>query len=43
MECGFDWNERSYETLIGQCLRNVAEFGSVLSHIDPAEPVAPGL
>ena len=42
-ECGFDWGDGDVENLIGQCVRNVAVFGAVLSHIDPAEAVAPGL
>jgi hypothetical protein len=42
-ECGFDWDEPSYETLVGQCVRNVADFGEVMSRIDPSEAVAPGL
>jgi hypothetical protein len=42
-ECGFDWGETGYETLVGQCVRNVGVFGAVLSRIDPSEPVAPGL
>jgi hypothetical protein len=42
-ECNFDWAECDYVTLVGQCVRNVAVFGEVLSHIDPAEAVSPGL
>jgi hypothetical protein len=42
-ECGFDWAEVDYERLVGQCVRNVAVFGSVLSGIDPAKEVEPGL
>ena len=42
-ECRFDWEERGYELLVGQCVRNVAVFGGVLSRIDPAEAVEPGL
>lgn len=42
-ECGFDWGLSSYETLVGQCVRNVAVFGGVLSRVDPAEAVEPGL
>ena len=42
-ECGFDWAEDGYELLIGQCMHNVAVFGGVLSEIDPAEAVDPGL
>ena len=42
-ECGFDWDESRYEHLVGQCVRNVAVFGGVLSRIDPAEAVEPGL
>lgn len=42
-ECGFDWSLSSYEVLVGQCVRNVADFGTVLSRIDPAAAVEPGL
>jgi hypothetical protein len=42
-ECGFDWDESGYELKIGQCVRNVAVFGAVLSRIDPAAAVEPGL
>jgi hypothetical protein len=42
-ECGFDWSESGYQTLVGQCVRNVAVFGAVMSRIDPSESVAPGL
>ena len=42
-ECGFDWDEASYEVLVGQCVTNIAVFGGVLSRIDPAEAVEPGL
>ena len=42
-ECFFDWGVSSYELLVGQCVRNVAVFGAVLSRIDPAEAVDPGL
>ena len=42
-ECGFDWSESAYQTLVGQCVRNVAVFGAVMSSIDPSESVAPGL
>ncbi len=42
-ECGFDWEESTYEILVGQCVRNVAVFGGVLSRIDPSEAVEPGL
>jgi hypothetical protein len=42
-ECGFDWDERGYQLLVGQCVRNVAVFGGVLSRIDPALAVEPGL
>ena len=38
-ECGFDWDEASYEVLVGQCVTNIAVFGGVLSRIDPAEAV----
>jgi hypothetical protein len=43
VECAFDWDEADYEDLIGQCVRGVAVFGEVLSNIDPAAPVEPGL
>jgi hypothetical protein len=42
-ECGFDWSEADYETLIGQCVHAIAVFGEVLSRIDPAQAVQPGL
>jgi hypothetical protein len=42
-ECEFDWALSSYEVLVGQCVRNVAVFGAVLSRIDPAAAVEPGL
>lgn len=42
-ECRFDWTEGDFETLVGQCVRNVAVFGEVLSRIDPNEAVSPGL
>jgi hypothetical protein len=42
-ECSFDWDESDYEALVGQCVRAVALFGAVLSHIDPAAEVQPGL
>ena len=42
-ECGFDWAVSNYEVLVGQCVRNVAVFGAVLSRIDPAAAVEPGL
>ena len=42
-ECAFDWGLSSYDTLVGQCVRNVAVFGGVLSRVDPAEAVQPGL
>ncbi len=42
-ECAFDWDETSYEHLVGQCVRNVAVFGAVLSRVEPAEAVEPGL
>jgi hypothetical protein len=42
-ECGFDWDEHDYEVLVGQCVSNIAVFGGVLSQIDPAEAVEPGL
>lgn len=29
--------------LVGQCVSNIGVFGEVLSRIDPAEPVEPGL
>lgn len=43
VECGFNWSETAYQTLVGQCVRNVAVFGAVMSRIDPIESVAPGL
>ena len=42
-ECGFDWDETDYEDLVGQCVHGVAVFGEVLSRIDPAAEVQPGL
>ncbi|HWF14716.1 MAG TPA: DinB family protein [Acidimicrobiales bacterium] len=42
-ECAFDWEMAAYEMLVGQCVRNVAVFGGVLSRIDPAVAVEPGL
>jgi hypothetical protein len=42
-ECSFDWGVFAYEALVGQCVRNVAVFGAVLSRIDPAAAVDPGL
>jgi hypothetical protein len=42
-ECSFDWGVSSYEALVGQCVRNVAIFGAVLSLIDPAVAVDAGL
>jgi hypothetical protein len=42
-ECRFDWGETDYENLIGQCVHDVAVFGGVLSQIDPAAAVEPGL
>lgn len=42
-ECGFDWDVSAYDVLVGQCVRNVAVFGAVLSRIDPAAAVEPGL
>ena len=42
-ECSFDWDVSSYEALVGQCVRNVAVFGAVLSRVDPAAAVDPGL
>jgi hypothetical protein len=42
-ECDFDWDETRYEDLVGQCMRDVADFGAVLSRIDPAVEVQPGL
>src|SRR5580692_6235696 len=42
-ECGFDWGEWGYQTLVGECVRNVAIFGAVMSRIHPSEAVAPGL
>jgi hypothetical protein len=43
VECGFDWTETDYEILIGRCVHAVATFGEVISRIDPAEAVEPGL
>jgi hypothetical protein len=43
VECGFDWDVADYQDLVGQCVRSVAIFGEVLSHIDPAAAVEPGL
>lgn len=43
LECGFDWAQAGYELLVGQCMHNVAVFGSVLSQIDPEAAVGPGL
>ena len=43
VECDFNWAERDYETLVGQCVRAVGVFGQVLSHVDPAAAVDPGL
>ena len=42
-ECGFDWAEEGYEVLVGQCIQDIAVFGGVLSRIDPAVAVEPGL
>ncbi len=42
-ECRFDWDQRDFEDLVGQCVRGVAEFGQVLAELDPAEAVEPGL
>src|ERR1700722_4094357 len=42
-ECAFDWDLSAYEVLVGECVRNVAVFGGVLSRIDPAQAVQPGL
>ena len=42
-ECGFDWDQASYQRLVGECMQNVAVFGTVLSRIDPARAVEPGL
>jgi hypothetical protein len=42
-ECRFDWGEADYETLVGRCMQEIALFGQVLSTIDPAEAVEPGL
>jgi hypothetical protein len=33
----------AYDVLVGQCVRNVAVFGAVLSRIDPAAAVDSGL
>ena len=43
VECGFDWGERDYEALVGQCVRGVAVFGGVMSQLDPSAAVDPGL
>jgi hypothetical protein len=42
-ECLFDWEELDFEDLVGQCVRGVAVFGGVLSQVDPAAAVEPGL
>ncbi len=42
-ECRFDWEEADYDILIGQCVHGVGVFGEVLSRVDPAQPVQPGL
>lgn len=42
-ECGFDWAEADYQSLVGQCVQEIALFGQVLSRIDPSEAVEPGL
>ncbi|HEX3795228.1 MAG TPA: hypothetical protein VHV57_12080 [Acidimicrobiales bacterium] len=42
-ECGFDWDELDFEDLVGQCVSGVGIFGEVLSKIEPAEAVGPGL
>jgi hypothetical protein len=42
-ECQFDWGETDYDNLTGQCVHAVAVFGEVLSRIDPALAVEPGL
>ena len=42
-ECGFDWDQTDYERLVGACVQDVSAFGVVLSHIDPARAVEPGL
>jgi hypothetical protein len=42
-ECGFDWEQVSYQRLVGECMQNVAVFGTVLSRVDPARAVEPGL
>lgn len=42
-ECGFDWSEKDYDALIGRCVTEAAEFGTVLARVDPSEPVEPGL
>jgi hypothetical protein len=42
-ECGFDWTLRDYETLVGRCVREVADFGEVMSRVEPSQAVQPGL
>jgi hypothetical protein len=42
-ECRFDWDEADYQHLVGQCVRAVADFGEVLSRIEPSDAVEPGL
>ncbi len=42
-ECRFDWDQQDYEVLVGQCVRDVAEFGQVMAGLDPSRAVEPGL
>lgn len=41
--CQFDWDQADYQHLVGLCVREAAVFGEVLSRIDPARAVEPGL
>jgi hypothetical protein len=43
VECGFDWTFRDYERLVGRCVREVADFGEVMSRVEPSSAVQPGL
>ena len=42
-ECQFDWDQRDFDELVGQCVWGVAVFGEYLSRLDPAAPVETGL
>ncbi|HEY1830632.1 MAG TPA: hypothetical protein VGG38_10335 [Acidimicrobiales bacterium] len=42
-ECAFDWDVTDYDAIVGRCVRDVAEFGQVLSQLDPSAEVEPGL